>query len=174
MNGRRRNRSLKGTNLKTGAIDDFRFPIYDSLLTANYMTILKSIGAVLAGMIFTVVTHTGTDFILESLGIFPPPPNRAGPGEGFHVTWMVVTALTYRVIFQVAGGYITAALAPSKPMLHALILGFIGLAMSTAAAIVVIPLNWSPAWYPIALALSSVPSAWLGGQIRLGMTSASR
>jgi hypothetical protein len=129
------------------------------------MNILKSILAILAGLIFIFATHTGVDFVLESLGIFPPPPNRAGPGQGFHVTWMVVTALTYRIILSVAGCYLTAWLAPSRPMLHSLILGFIGLALSTAAAIVLIPLDWGPAWYPIALAASSVPCAWLGAKL---------
>lgn len=44
------------------------------------MNILKGIGAVLAGMIFIVLSHTGTDFILEKLGIFTPPD------QGFHTT----------------------------------------------------------------------------------------
>jgi hypothetical protein len=127
------------------------------------VNILKSILAVLAGAVFIYITHTGTDFILESLGIFPPPPNRAGPGQRFDVTWMVATALTYRIIFQIAGGYLTAKLAPTRPILHSLILGVIGLVLSTTAAIVVIPLNWGPAWYPIALAVSAVPSVWFGG-----------
>jgi hypothetical protein len=127
------------------------------------MKILKSILAIAAGVVFIVLTHTGTDFILESLGIFPPPPNRAGPGQRFDVTWMVMTALIYRIVFQIAGGYLTALLAPSRPVLHAFILGCIGLIMSTAAAITVIPLNWGPAWYPIALAISALPSVWLGG-----------
>jgi len=37
-------------------------------------------------MLFIVATHTVTDFVLESLGIFTQP------NEGFHTTWMVVTA----------------------------------------------------------------------------------
>ena len=37
------------------------------------MKILKGIGAVLAGIVFIVATHTGTDFVLESLGIFTQP-----------------------------------------------------------------------------------------------------
>ena len=48
------------------------------------MNILKGIGAVLAGMIFIVVTHTVTDLVLEKVGIFTPPE------QGFHITWMVV------------------------------------------------------------------------------------
>ena len=130
------------------------------------MTILKSIGAVLAGIIFIIVTHSVTDLVLESLGIFPPP------SQGLHITWMLVTALTYRVIFEVGGSYITAALAPSKPMTHSMILGAIGLVMGTAGAIVAIPMNLSPAWYPIALALSALPTAWLGGTIYMSAHSA--
>jgi hypothetical protein len=86
------------------------------------MNILKGIGAILAGMIFIVVTHTLTDLVLEKLGIFPPPD------QGFHITWMVVTATIYRSIYTVAGGYLTAALAPNRPMLFAVILGLIGIA----------------------------------------------
>ena len=121
------------------------------------MKVIKSILAVLAGIVFIFITHTVTDLVLESLGVFPPP------SEGLHVQWMVATAFAYRTILSIAGCYLTARLSPSSPMLHALIIGFIGLAISTAAAIVFIPMNLGPAWYPIALAISSIPCAWLGG-----------
>src|SRR5688572_14286831 len=122
------------------------------------MNILKSIGAVLAGLLFIVISHTAVDKILEGLGIFPHPD------EGLHVPWMLVLALAYRTVLSIAGCYITAVLAPSRPTLHALVLGFIGLVVGTLAAIAV-NLGLSPAWYPIALAVVSVPSAWLGGTI---------
>lgn len=124
------------------------------------MNVLKGIGAVLAGMIFIIVTHAGTDFVLESLGIFTPP------SQGFHTTWMVVTATIYRSIYTVAGGYITAALAPSPQMRYVLILGIIGLALGTLGAIVTIPMGIAPAWFPIALALLALPCVWLGGKLR--------
>jgi hypothetical protein len=123
------------------------------------MNILKSIGAVLTGLIFIFVTHSGVDYILESLGIFTPPD------QGFHTTWMVVTATIYRTVLSVVAAFLTAKLAPSQPMKHALILGLIGLALGTAAAIIVIPMNLSPAWFPIALVVLAVPSAWVGGML---------
>lgn len=123
------------------------------------MNIVKSIGAVLAGLVFIFVTHSVMDLILESLGIFTPPTVR------FDTTWMVVTATVYRTILSIAGCFITAILAPSRPMLHALILGFIGLALSTAAAVVTIPMDLGPAWYPIALAVLTIPCAWVGGKL---------
>ena len=70
------------------------------------MKILKSVGAVLAGMVFIVVTHNLTDIILEKTGIFTPPTQR------FDTTWMVVTATIYRTIFSVAGCYLTALWHP--------------------------------------------------------------
>jgi uncharacterized membrane protein len=123
------------------------------------MNILKSIGAVIAGLFFIFLTHNGTDLILESLGIFTPITER------FETTWMVVTALVYRIIFSIAGCYVTAWLAPSRPLLHAMILGTIGLILSTIAAIVLIPRDLGPAWYPIALAASALPCAWIGGKL---------
>src|SRR5678815_1191954 len=106
------------------------------------MNILKSIGAVLAGLIFIVISHTAVDKILEGLGIFPHPD------QGLHVTWMLLLALAYRTVLSIVGCYITGVLAPSRPMLHALILGFIGLVVGTIAAITVMPMGLSPAWYP--------------------------
>ena len=124
------------------------------------MNILKGIGAVLAGIVFIVVTHMATDFVLETLGIFPPPK------QGLHVTWMLVTATMYRSLYTVAGGYLSTALVPNRPLLYAVILGVIGIAASTAGAIVAIPLKLSPSWYPIALIALALPCTWLGGKLR--------
>jgi hypothetical protein len=124
------------------------------------VNIVKGIGAILAGIIFIVVSHTGTDFVLEKLGIFPPP------AQGFHITWMVVTATLYRSIYTVVGGYITAALAPDPPMRYVMILGLIGLALGILAAIITIPMKLGPAWYPIALAVLALPCVLLGGKLR--------
>jgi hypothetical protein len=121
---------------------------------------LKGIGAILAGMVFIVFSHTATDFVLESLGIFSPAD------QGFHTTWLVVTATIYRCIYTVIGGYITAALAPSRPMRYVVILGLIGLVLGIIAAIVTIPMKLGPAWYPIALAVLALPCTWLGGKLK--------
>ncbi len=128
------------------------------------MKIVKSIGAIVAGIVFVIITHTGTDLIFESLGIFP--------SDNLRVPWMAATALSYRIVFQIAGGYLTAMLAPSRPMLHALIFGTIGLALGTAGAAVALPLDLSPAWYPVGLAVSALPSGWLGGRIYTKMKEA--
>lgn len=124
------------------------------------MHILRSIGAILTGLLFIVISHNLVDKILEWAEIFPPPE------EGLHETWMLLLATTYRSVLSVAGCYITAWLAAARPMLHAMVLGTIGLVIASIASAVVIPMNLSPAWYPIVLAILALPCAWLGGKIR--------
>jgi ABC-type Na+ efflux pump permease subunit len=124
----------------------------------------KSIGALLAGFIAVFGLSVGTDTVLERLGIFPQLND-----PGSYVPWMLMLALLYCSIYTIAGGYITATLAPGRPMLHAIILGAIGFVFATLGAIA----NWnktglSTNWYPILLILVTLPSVWLGVKIRSG------
>ena len=117
----------------------------------------RSIGAVLLGFVVVVVLSLGTDQVLHVLGVYPPwgqPMN--DPGQN-------LLALGYRCLYGVLGSYLTAKFAPHSPMRHALIGGAIGFVVSTAGAIATIPMHLGPAWYPILLALSALPTAWLGG-----------
>lgn len=124
------------------------------------MNILKSIGAVLAGFVTVVVFSIGMDFILESLGFFPP---QSEPDS--YTWWMLLLALIYRSVATVAGGYVTAKLAPDQPMRHAIILGIVGMAAGTVGAIVTWNLT-SQHWYPIALVVTALPCTWLGGKLK--------
>ncbi len=121
----------------------------------------KSIGAVLAGMITGAALSIGTDTILETTGVFPNFEEVSK--YGFNTPWMLTLALFYRSIYTVAGGYITAILAPNRPIRHAVILGIIGVVVSTLGAFVAWEL--SPAWYPIALILIALPCVWLGAKL---------
>lgn len=118
----------------------------------------KSIGAVLAGFITIVALSAGTDFVLESIGIFTPPD------QGFFTPWMVMLAFIYRCIYTVAGGYVTAMLAPNRPMRHAIILGIIGIVACSVG--VVVAWDLAPHWYPIALVITALPCSWLGGKLK--------
>ena len=42
----------------------------------------------------------------------------------------------------------------------------IGFVIGTAGAIATIPLHLGPAWYPIAIAATALPCAWLGGRLQ--------
>jgi hypothetical protein len=118
---------------------------------------LRSTGAVLLGFVAVVVLSLGTDQVLHMLQVYPPW------GEPMRDPGLNLLALAYRVIYGIFGGYLTARFAPHSPMRHALIMGAIGTVLATAGAIAAIPMDLGPAWYPIALALTALPCAWIGG-----------
>jgi len=125
------------------------------------MNILKGILAILLGIIFIGVTHSGTDFILESLGIFTPPTMR------FDTTWMVITATVYRNLFMIAAGYIVAVIAPTPKMRYVIILGIIGTLMGVAGIVVNTIYDLGSVWYPYALVLLGFPCLYLGAKLKI-------
>ncbi len=120
--------------------------------------ILKSVGAVLAGLIFIGITHTGTDAILENIGVLPKGHLHVGTG-------LILMVISYRAVLSFIGCYITALLAPKSPMKHALALGIVGVLLSTAGAIATANMNLGPSWYAWTLVVCSLPTAWLAGKL---------
>jgi len=121
---------------------------------------LRSVAAVFIGFVAVFVLSLGTDQVLHVLKVYPPwTQPMYDPG-------LNLLALSYRIAYTVIGGYITARLAPYAPMRHALALGIIGLAVGGAGAIfAIIKADLGPNWYPIAVALTGLPCAWLGGLV---------
>jgi uncharacterized membrane protein len=121
---------------------------------------LKSIGAVLTGLIFIGVTHSAIDAILESIGVLPKGNLYVSPS-------LIVFVIFYRAVFSLIGCYLTAKLAPTSPMRHALILGGIGTVLSAVGAVVTADMNLGPAWYAWSLVVIALPVSWLGGKLYL-------
>lgn len=119
------------------------------------MQILRSILAVVAGMVTVVVLSEGTDFVVVKLGLL----SFTGPD----LTAPFAIAAVYRSIAAVVGGFVTAKLAPSAPMTHAVILGAIGTALALMG--VIMNLSMPALWYPIALVVTALPCSWLGGKL---------
>jgi hypothetical protein len=117
----------------------------------------RSIAAVIAGVLAVFVLSLGTDQVLHMLQVYPPW------GQPMHDHGLNALALSYRLVYGVVGGYVTAWLAPRNPVRHAVILGVVGLALSVVGAIGAIAMKVGPAWYPIALVVTALPCAWLGG-----------
>ena len=124
------------------------------------MRIGRSVGAVLAGMVAGIVLSIGTDMLLRAAGIFPLFGQPMSDGQ-------FLLATVYRTVYSVAGAYLTARLAPNRPMGHALVLGTLGLVACIAGLVA----TWDkgpefgPKWYPLALVVLSLPCAWLGGKL---------
>lgn len=119
--------------------------------------------AVAAGFIVTAALSLGIDEVLHLTGVYPAwgePMSNALYG----------LATTYRIVVTVLGGYVTARLAPRKPMTHVMILGAIGVVAATAG----LAATWNqgpafgPKWYPIALVVTALPCVWAGGRLVTG------
>lgn len=127
----------------------------------------RSALALLLGFLAVVVLSLGTDQILHVLQVYPPW------NQPMHEPALNLLALSYRLVYGVLGSYIAAVLAPRAPMRHAMILGWVGLVLSSAGAIATIPRDFGPAWYPLALVLTALPCAWLGGVLHRRLHPAS-
>ncbi|MEE2690592.1 MAG: hypothetical protein VX640_03520 [Pseudomonadota bacterium] len=119
---------------------------------------VKSALAILAGLAVIVVASTAADLAFSAAGLLPPL-DRPQDFTGGH--WLF--ALAYRCAVSIAGCWLAARLAPSRPLRHALILGGIGVAISAAGAVVMSGVG--PAWYPWSLAVLALPCAWAGGAL---------
>jgi hypothetical protein len=121
---------------------------------------IRRIGAVLAGLLFVIIVTTLTDLFMHKTGIFPALGMVMSDA-------LFLVALAYRIIYGIAGGYITARLAPDKPMTHALVLGVIGCLLAILGTVA----TWNsgpelgPKWYPIALIVIAIPTTWIGGKL---------
>ena len=99
---------------------------------------------------------------MHATGVYPP---------WFHYMpdSLFLLATAYRIVYSILGSYLTARLAPDRPMLHALILGVVGVLLSIAGALS----TWNkgpefgPKWYPITLIVIAIPLAWVGGKLRV-------
>ena len=128
-------------------------------MTAEPRRLGRSIGAVVAGLLVVVVLSLATDQLLHVLNVYPPW------GQPMYQTSLNVLALSYRLVFTVLGYYVTARLAPRAPLKHLWILAGIGLVLGTVGAVTTIPMDMGPAWYPIALAATALPCAWVAAAI---------
>jgi hypothetical protein len=118
----------------------------------------KSIVAVFAGFVAVAGLSLATDQLFHVLEVYPPW------GQPMYEAELNALALSYRIVYTVLGGFITARLAPGAPMRHVMILGVIGLVAGTAGAVVAITqADLGPNWYPIAIAVTAYPLTWVGG-----------
>jgi hypothetical protein len=124
----------------------------------------RSVLAILAGIIIGIALTLGTDEVLHLTGVFPPWGQSM---VGYDMALLIATI--YRTVYGILASYIVARLAPARPMGHALIGGAIGLAVSILGAAG----SWNkgpafgPHWYPLALAVLALPTAWVGGKLRV-------
>jgi H+/Cl- antiporter ClcA len=118
----------------------------------------KSIWAVAAGVLVVVVVTTVVDVVLHVAHVFPPTDQPIDNS-------LALLATSYRVVISVAAAWLTARLAPDRPMKHALMLGYVGVVLGLVGLAATWNLGLGPRWYPIALVVLAIPQCWVGGRI---------
>lgn len=122
---------------------------------------LKSIGAVVAGLITIVVLSGVASAILANMGVFPGgklPLN--GP------LILVIGILGYQAVIYLAGCFVTGKLAPFKPVRHILILGGLGAVVNLLSGLGLAMKDGAVFfWFYLALAVLSLAAAWLSGKL---------
>ena len=119
---------------------------------------VRSSFAIIAGFVTIFVLAIVTDIVLEKA--------RAMRMETFsyNALWIFYLVVMCRLFYSVIGGYITAWLAPDKPVLHTTILGILTL--------IVTFLGTMATWHSVShsfliiLIILPLPCTWIGGKIR--------
>ena len=119
---------------------------------------LKSLWAIVAGVLVVIVVTILIDVALHAADVFPPMDQPIDDGQS-------LLATLYRVVVGIAGAWVTARLAPDTPMKHALILGLAGTILALVGVVATWNLGLGPRWYPIALVVLAVPQSWAGGRL---------
>jgi hypothetical protein len=128
--------------------------------TARPRKTLQSVAALFAGFVVNVALSLCTDLGLHAIGILPA----LGQPE---TDSQLMLATAYRTLYGVISSYVVARLAPNRPMGHALLGGAIGMVLATAGAAATWNKGLGPHWYPLALIVTALPSAWAGGKLRV-------
>ena len=123
----------------------------------------RSFLAIVAGILVTIVASILVDALMHAAGVFP----RTG---GVLTDRSSMVALSYRVVITIGAAWLTARLAPNRPMRHAMILGLTGTVLGLIGAMATWSLNLGPRWYPIALAVLAIPQCWVGAKIHEATT----
>lgn len=132
-------------------------PALDSNTPVPSRRLWRSALSIFSGFIAVVALSLGTDQLLHVFDVYPPwgePMNDFGDN---------LLALSYRCVYGVVGSYITARLAPRSPMVHVWIGAIIGFVLSLGGIVAATQMKLGPVWYPIALTLTALPCACLGG-----------
>jgi hypothetical protein len=120
----------------------------------------RSILALLAGFLVAVVLSLVTDLLLHQFGFYPSLGQPTSSSQ-------LAAALGYRTLYGILSAWVTARLAPYNPLGHALVGGAIGMLIALVGAIGTWNLNLGPRWYPVALVVLALPTAWIGGKLRV-------
>jgi hypothetical protein len=125
---------------------------------------VRSVAAVLAGFVTLSVAiyamqGAGTAILRQMNPDLPATASIVNHSTGTRVFWLV-----WETASMMAAGYVTARLATSSHVVHAIVMGAIQ-AIVTMSAMFSIR-SEEPMWFWLTGIAMMIPSAWLGGWLR--------
>jgi hypothetical protein len=133
------------------------------------MRILLSVAAVFCGFLATAILVIVSTAIASR--VFNTRPKPDSPPI---VTVPYLTAnLILSLLAAVSGGYICGWIAPTRPLVHVIVLAGLFEMLSLATAVTTGAAPGQPAWYPWVIGLICVFGLLVGGTLRLFTMSAS-
>jgi hypothetical protein len=121
---------------------------------------VRSVGAVIAGFVATVVLSVACDAIVRMLapGAFGADGRTPGPA-------MMVAGIAYTLLSATAGGFVAGLIAGRREIMHALVLGTLG-AVATLLIVVAAPAAQRTVGMFVS-AMLVIPATVLGGWLRV-------
>lgn len=127
---------------------------------------LKSIAAVIVGLMLVMVLVIVTDMILGML----VPDWYPAAGQGPAPAGVYLFTFAYGAIYAVIAGYVTGVVAGRRETLHALVVGLIllviNLAMQMGSASVAEASADQPGWYLLGMPVIGIIGLTIGGWLR--------
>lgn len=125
------------------------------------MSMLKGVGAIIAGLLVAVVLAAGTSAVLEGIGYFPPSTTPQA-----YTPLMFLVSLVYSTAFTFVGGFVVGKLAPRAPMKHVAVLAVVAAVLGIAGILA----SWDllAHGYVIGQAVLAFPAVWFGGKLAIG------
>lgn len=113
----------------------------------------------------TTTLTTIVDIVLHVVHVFPPMDQPIDDA-------LALLASSYRLVISIGGAWLTARLAPDRPLRHALILGYVGVVLGLVGLVATWNLGLGPRWYPVSLVVLAIPQCWAGGRLYVGRSHA--
>ena len=117
---------------------------------------VRSVGAVLAGMVIWAVLWIGTNVVLAA-GF----PETIVAGEPITSLAMLLSLIGLSVVYSIGAGFVTALVAARREVAHALALGVVQLGLGIYFEVT----SWAllPVWYHLTFLALLVPATVGGG-----------
>jgi hypothetical protein len=115
---------------------------------------IRSVLSVFAGIFTYLVSTLASTYIV----------GRIAPSYTTNVSFLMLT-IVCSVIFAAVSGYVTASLAPTAPMKHAIVLTILVLIREGVASAYLLE-GIVPRWFQIALVALPVPMILFGGSLK--------